>query len=187
MHGAPDIFTTFTCNPKWLEIAEALLSEPGQKPRDRADIVVRVFSMKLDEYLDEIKSGRAYGPIRLVLSFLLSVGLLSEIFCLVHMCYPVFLTCYCFCFPVLYSVEFQKRGLPHAHILVWLKGDHSKVSADVIDSFVCAEIPDPLVDPLGYSLVSEFMMHDPCGDMNDKCVCMKKVSALSISLRVFKI
>ncbi|XP_044453161.1 uncharacterized protein [Triticum aestivum] len=28
---------------------------------------------------------------------------------------------------VLYSVEFQKRGLPHAHILVWLKGDHSKM------------------------------------------------------------
>ena len=64
MHGAPDIFTTFTCNPKWLEIAEALLLEPGQKPRVRADIVVRVFSMKLDEYLDEIKSGRAYGPIK---------------------------------------------------------------------------------------------------------------------------
>ncbi|XBI37167.1 hypothetical protein VPH35_122552 [Triticum aestivum] len=28
---------------------------------------------------------------------------------------------------ILYSVEFQKRGLPHAHILVWLKGDHSKM------------------------------------------------------------
>ena len=30
VHGAPDIFTTFTCNPKWLEIAEALQLEPGQ-------------------------------------------------------------------------------------------------------------------------------------------------------------
>lgn len=64
VHGAPDIFTTFTCNPKWPEIAEALLLEPGQKPRDRADIIVRVYKMKLDEYLDEIKSGRAYGPIK---------------------------------------------------------------------------------------------------------------------------
>jgi hypothetical protein len=42
-----------------------------------------------------------------------------------------------------------------------------------IDSFVSAEIPDPNEDPLGYILVSEFMMHGPCGDLNDKCVCMK--------------
>jgi hypothetical protein len=42
-----------------------------------------------------------------------------------------------------------------------------------IDSFVCAKIPDPNEDPLGFILVSEFMMHGPCGDLNDKCVCMK--------------
>jgi hypothetical protein len=38
--------------------------EPGQRPSDRADIVVRVYNMKLDEYLDDIKSGRAYGPVK---------------------------------------------------------------------------------------------------------------------------
>ena len=43
----------------------------------------------------------------------------------------------------------------------------------VIDSFVSAEIPDPNEDPLGYILVSEFMMQGPCGELNDKCVCMK--------------
>jgi hypothetical protein len=43
----------------------------------------------------------------------------------------------------------------------------------VIDSFVSAEIPDPNEDPLGFILVSEFMMHGPCGDLNDKCVCMQ--------------
>jgi len=41
VYGPPDFFTTFTCNPKWPEIAGALSSEPGQKPTDRADIVVR--------------------------------------------------------------------------------------------------------------------------------------------------
>ena len=64
VHAAPDIFTTFTCNPKWPEITEALLLEPGQKPSDRADIIVRVYKMKLDEYIDDIKAGRAYGPIK---------------------------------------------------------------------------------------------------------------------------
>ena len=62
VHGAPDVFTTFTCNPKWPEITAAL--EPGQASSDRADVVVRVYHMKLAEYLDEIKSGRAFGPIK---------------------------------------------------------------------------------------------------------------------------
>ena len=64
VHGCPDIFSTFTCNPKWSEITEALLLEPGQKPSDRADIVVRVYNMKLEEYLHDIKSGYAHGPIK---------------------------------------------------------------------------------------------------------------------------
>ena len=28
-YGAPDLFITFTCNPKWQEIIDALASEPG--------------------------------------------------------------------------------------------------------------------------------------------------------------
>ena len=46
----------------------------------------------------------------------------------------------------LYSVEWQKRGLPHAHILVWLIPEH-KITPDKIDYVVCAEIPDPALDP----------------------------------------
>ena len=45
--GKPDLFVTFTCNPKWLEIVEELL--PGQQAEDRPDIAARVFKMKLDE------------------------------------------------------------------------------------------------------------------------------------------
>jgi len=37
--------------------------EPGQKPSDRADIVVRVYNMKLEEMLDDIKSGNFFGPV----------------------------------------------------------------------------------------------------------------------------
>lgn len=61
VHGPPDFFVTFTCNSKWPEIAEGIL-EPGQKPSDRADIIVRVFNMKLEELLHDIKSGKAFGP-----------------------------------------------------------------------------------------------------------------------------
>lgn len=61
--GSPDIFTTFTCNPKWDEIIEGLKYDPGQKHSDRADLISRVFHMKLDEYIEDIKKGRAFGPV----------------------------------------------------------------------------------------------------------------------------
>ena len=63
-YGAPDLFVTFTSNPKWDEVADALRFEPGQKPADRPDIVSRVFKMKLDCLYSEIKSGVAFGPTR---------------------------------------------------------------------------------------------------------------------------
>ena len=42
----------------------------------------------------------------------------------------------------MYSVEWQKRGLPHAHILIWL---HYKTTSNEID-VISAEIPDENVD-----------------------------------------
>ncbi|XP_063924679.1 uncharacterized protein LOC135138632 [Zophobas morio] len=38
-YGRPDLFITFTCNPQWKDIADALL--PGQKPHDRHDIIAQ--------------------------------------------------------------------------------------------------------------------------------------------------
>jgi hypothetical protein len=77
------------------------------------------------------------------------------------------------CRVVVYTVEFQKRGLPHAHILVWLDRvdrsgaeGSSELPADFINEFISAELPDVRVDPLAYSLVKEFMIHGPCGRMN---------------------
>jgi hypothetical protein len=74
---------------------------------------------------------------------------------------------------VLYIVEFQKRGLPHIHCLVWLANSQTQISATAVDEFICAEIPDKDTDPLGYVLVDEFMIHGPCGNDNKKCPCMK--------------
>ena len=73
VHGPPDLFTTFTCNPKWPEINAALLLEPGQKTTDRLDIAVRVYNMKLNEYLSDITEGRSFGPVRAGLSPILNL------------------------------------------------------------------------------------------------------------------
>ena len=60
-YGPPDFFVTFTCNPKWLEISEAIF-EPGQRPSDRNDIIVRVLNIKLEELLHDIRGGTPFGP-----------------------------------------------------------------------------------------------------------------------------
>ena len=44
----------------------------------------------------------------------------------------------------MYTIEWQKQGLPHAHILIWFK---NKLTPNRIDSVISAEIPDPAVDP----------------------------------------
>ena len=45
-----------------------------------------------------------------------------------------------------YTIEFQKRGLPHMHFLIFLhKDDKIKEPADV-DKIVCAEFPDKDTD-----------------------------------------
>jgi len=40
-------------------------------------------------------------------------------------------------------IEFQKRGLPHAHILVILQQSDKPITDDEYDKFVCAEMPNP--------------------------------------------
>ncbi|PKY61229.1 hypothetical protein RhiirA4_298857, partial [Rhizophagus irregularis] len=52
-----------------------------------------------------------------------------------------------------YVIEFQKCGLPHAHILLILSQDLKLHSVKDYDAIVSAEIPDPDVHPLTYETV----------------------------------
>ncbi|GBL76140.1 hypothetical protein AVEN_234426-1 [Araneus ventricosus] len=69
----------------------------------------------------------------------------------------------------MYSVEWQKRGLPHAHILFWFV---DKIRAEDIDSLISAEIPDPSTDQLLFDIVTTNMIHGPCGILNRSSPCM---------------
>ncbi len=64
----PDIFLTMTANPQWPEIVEALKRTDGsdQKVEDRPDIVARVFQLKKEALLDEIKKGGIFGKVRAI-------------------------------------------------------------------------------------------------------------------------
>ncbi|MBW0491874.1 hypothetical protein O181_031589 [Austropuccinia psidii MF-1] len=61
-----------------------------------------------------------------------------------------------------YTVEFQKRGLPHAHIIIILNEPFIPKTIDGIDTLVCAEIPDPDLEPDLHRIVTATMFHGPC-------------------------
>lgn len=71
----------------------------------------------------------------------------------------------------MYTIEFQKRGLPHAHILLILRSRDKLHRADQYDKVVCAEIPNPAVEPELFQLVTKHMIHNPCGPhTNESCM-----------------
>ena len=72
----------------------------------------------------------------------------------------------------LHVIEFQKRGLPHAHILLILDANDKPRNADDYDKIVCAEIPDPDNQKELHDIVVKNLMHGPCGALNPRCVCM---------------
>ncbi|UYV63786.1 hypothetical protein LAZ67_2005619, partial [Cordylochernes scorpioides] len=73
----------------------------------------------------------------------------------------------CWC----YTIEWQKRGLPHAHILLWLK---ENIRPNQIDSIICAEIPNEEVDASLFRTVTKNMIHGPCGHGYPNPVCMER-------------
>ena len=71
-----------------------------------------------------------------------------------------------------YVIEFQKRGLPHMHLLITLSHGYKITTPDVVDKFVSAEIPNKTENPQLYEIVLKNMIHGPCGDwcmVNGKC------------------
>lgn len=65
VHDSPDIITTFTCNPKWAHITKAL--KPEEQEINKAVETVRIYRVKLLEYLQKIKDGKIFGPVITVL------------------------------------------------------------------------------------------------------------------------
>ncbi|KAL3627507.1 hypothetical protein CASFOL_028870 [Castilleja foliolosa] len=74
----------------------------------------------------------------------------------------------------LYTIEFQKRGLPHCHTLIWVTSPYKVREAADVDRYISAEIPDPVTDPDLHKIVTELMMHGPCGLAKPHSPCMRE-------------
>nr|GEX69253.1 DNA helicase [Tanacetum cinerariifolium] len=134
VHGNPSYFITFTCNVKWPEIVEYMEDFPGLTTADRADIVDRVFEMKIRQFVKYLRDVKPF---------------------------------------VVYTVEFQKRGLPHCHTLIWVDENSRIQNHEDINAFISAELSLLEVDPVCCKIVLEFMIHGPCGEICPTAACMK--------------
>jgi hypothetical protein len=67
-----------------------------------------------------------------------------------------------------WRIEWQARGLPHVHLLIILASPI--VTAQQVDEYISAEIPDPVLDPELHQLCKDFQLHTPC-DMNSDSGC----------------
>lgn len=76
----------------------------------------------------------------------------------------------------MYTIEWQKRGHPHAHILIWLK---EPLPAHRVDEFKSAEIPNSQGDPELFRIITKQIVHGPCGSINPSSSCRRKVFAQS--------
>ena len=70
----------------------------------------------------------------------------------------------------LYTIEFQKRGLPHAHIILFLKPHAKLYTPNQIDSLMSTEFS--VDNPKLLDLIIKFMVHGPCGQYNPNAPCM---------------
>ena len=67
-----------------------------------------------------------------------------------------------------YTIEFQKRGLPHAHML-FILADEEDARVENIDRLIAAEIPDRNTQKELYGTVTRCMIHGPCKP-DDTCM-----------------
>nr|GEY80828.1 DNA helicase [Tanacetum cinerariifolium] len=107
VHGNPSFFITFTCNVNWPKITEYMLQFPLLTTTDRANIVDRVFEMKIYQFISFLRDAQPFGKI----------------------------------VAVLYTVEFQKRGLPHCHTLLWIV-ESDRTGTDRVVAHISKNSPD---------------------------------------------
>ncbi|GBP31644.1 hypothetical protein EVAR_84090_1 [Eumeta japonica] len=83
----------------------------------------------------------------------------------------------------MYTIEWQKRDLPHMHMLVWLM---NKIRPDQIDSIMAAELSVKKEDPVLYEIIKKHMFHGPCEALNPNSPCMRNTKCTKKFPKLFQ-
>ena len=71
----------------------------------------------------------------------------------------------------IFTIEFQKQGLPHMHLLIFLEEEHKLYSIAAVNSCIRAYWPDPETELQLFKIVKEVMVHSMCGSANPRAPC----------------
>ena len=146
--GKPDIFLTMTCNPNWPEIQDQLFWEvppgPGANHQRR--------KQRASDRPDIV--ARVFEAKKNAVLKEIKDGKFGRVVAIFH------------------TIEFQKRGLPHMHCLIFLHPDDKIHDANQVDNIVSAQLPDKNRNPLLYETITTCMLHGPCGADKPNAPCM---------------
>ena len=146
--GKPDIFLTMTANPRWPEIQDQLLWDvppgPGANHQRR-----RQKASDRPDIVARVFEGKKEAVLKEIKN-----GKFGRVVAIFH------------------TIEFQKRGLPHMHCLIFLHPDDKIHDANQVDNIVSAQLPDQNLNPLLYETITTCMLHGPCGADKPNAPCM---------------
>ena len=74
-----------------------------------------------------------------------------------------------------YTIEYQKRDLPHMHLLVFLEEQDKIRTVEQIDAVISAQISELDLHPQLHSVVTRYMLHGPCSPQRciENNICKK--------------
>jgi hypothetical protein len=136
--GAPTFMITVTANPRWPDYLAAC-QLACTDPEKSPHLICRVFMLKLNMLMHDLTKAKSDGT-----------AMFGK------------------CAAYVVSVEYQKRGNPHAHILLWIDKEDTEVTADFVDRYVSARIPDPKDKDL-HTAVLRHNVHLCGGTMQTVC------------------
>ena len=81
-----------------------------------------------------------------------------------------------------YTIEWQKRGLTHCHILLTMP---DTPRTPEITEVVSAELPDKDRSPVLHNLVVRHTTHGPCGHISPNAPCMEQKGSMKTCTKAF--
>jgi hypothetical protein len=145
----PDLFVTMTANPNWPDIVDALLDYDLTNNDDPDNTQRKQTALDRPDIVARVFKKKMDALLKKI-----KEGYFGDV------------SAY------LYVIEFQKRGLPHMHLLIFLREQHKIHDAPTVDQLISAQIPDPVTQPMLYQTVTKCMLHGPCGPNKHTAPCM---------------